>query len=209
MSQKKQKQSRQDYATLAKKAKQFDDAQIYLAMRASNQMYQYNELLQSILHYGSERTDRTGVGTISLFAPAQLRFNLKKGFPLVGIKKVSLKNIVAELLWLLSGSTNIKDLHKDNCHIWDEWADDNGDLGKIYGYQWRKANGIDQIKNLIEGIKKDPYSRRHIVNAWNVQDLPQMALTPCHHLFQCYVSDAKDGGAAYLSLHMSQRRLRH
>jgi len=204
MSEKQNKRNRTNQAVLAK---QLLAAQEYMTVRESNPMYQYQELLQSILNYGQQREDRTGVGTVSLFAPAQMRFNLNKGFPLVGVKKVSLKNVAAELLWMLSGSTNTKDLKAilPSCKIWDAWADKDGDLGKIYGYQWRKADGIDQVAKLIAGIKGDPFSRRHIVNSWNVRDLPEMALTPCHNEFQCYVSKANDGGVNYLSLRVGVR----
>jgi len=185
-------------------AKQYAQFQGYMQAVRENPMLQYNQLLLSIMQYGVQRQDRTGVGTVSLFAPSQLRFNLSKGLPLVGVKKVSFKNIVTELLWIIKGDTNTKFLKDNKCTIWDEWADENGDLGKIYGYQWRKANGIDQIKNLIQGLKTDPFSRRHIVSAWNVSELKEMALTPCHHLFQCYVTKAKEG-KDLLSLHLSQR----
>lgn len=158
-------------------------------------MKQYLKMCQHILDNGIDRSDRTGTGTRSVFG-YQLRFNLQEGFPLLTTKKVYWKGIVYELLWFLKGDTNIKYLNDNNVHIWDEWADQNGDLGKVYGHQWRswgKQNGdtVDQIANLIEQIKDNPYSRRLIVNAWNVGELSEMALPPCHLLFQFYVADGK------------------
>jgi thymidylate synthase len=152
-------------------------------------------MCQHILDNGIDRSDRTGTGTRSVFG-YQLRFNLQEGFPLLTTKKVYWKGIVYELLWFLKGDTNIKYLNDNNVHIWDEWADQNGNLGKVYGHQWRswgKQNGdtVDQIANLIEQIKDNPYSRRLIVNAWNVGELSEMALPPCHLLFQFYVADGK------------------
>jgi len=158
-------------------------------------MQQYHQLLQHILDNGSQKTDRTGTGTISCFG-YQMRFNLQEGFPLVTTKKLHLKSIIHELLWFLQGSTNIKYLTDNGVSIWNEWADENGDLGPVYGKQWRSWQGadgnvIDQITEVIEQIKKTPDSRRLIVSAWNVADLPDMALQPCHTLFQFYVADGK------------------
>lgn len=158
-------------------------------------MLQYQQLLQYILDNGTQKTDRTGTGTISCFG-YQMRFNLQEGFPMITTKKVHLKSIVHELLWFLKGSTNIKYLTDNGVSIWNEWADDNGDLGPVYGKQWRSwqsANGqvIDQITDVIWQIKNNPDSRRLIVSAWNVADLPDMALQPCHTLFQFYVAGGK------------------
>ena len=158
-------------------------------------MLQYHTLLQHIMDHGAEKTDRTGTGTKSCFG-YQLRFNLAEGFPMVTTKKLHLKSIIYELLWFLNGDTNIKYLNENGVRIWDEWADANGDLGPVYGKQWRSwegANGvvIDQITELIEQIKKTPDSRRLIVSAWNVGDLSKMALMPCHNMFQFYVADGK------------------
>lgn len=158
-------------------------------------MQQYLDLLQHILNKGTEKTDRTGTGTKSVFG-YQMRFDLQKGFPLVTTKKVHLKSIIHELLWFLNGDTNIAYLKENGVKIWDEWADEKGDLGPVYGKQWRKWEGkdgkvIDQVSDLIEQIKKNPDSRRLIVSAWNVADLPYMALMPCHNMFQFYVADGK------------------
>ncbi|MFV0606308.1 MAG: thymidylate synthase [Niabella sp.] len=158
-------------------------------------MQQYLQLLQHILDSGVEKSDRTGTGTISTFG-YQMRFNLSKGFPLVTTKKVHLKSIIYELLWFLKGDTNINYLKDNGVRIWDEWADENGDLGPVYGKQWRSWEGkdgkvVDQITELIEQIKKNPDSRRLIVSAWNVSDLSEMALMPCHNMFQFYVADNK------------------
>jgi thymidylate synthase len=158
-------------------------------------MQQYLNLLQHIIDNGAEKTDRTGTGTKSCFG-YQMRFNLAEGFPMVTTKKLHLKSIIYELLWFLNGDTNIKYLNDNGVRIWDEWADKNGDLGPVYGKQWRSwegANGvvIDQISELIEQIKKTPDSRRLIVSAWNVGDLSKMALMPCHNMFQFYVADGK------------------
>jgi thymidylate synthase len=158
-------------------------------------MQQYLDLLQHILDNGTVKTDRTGTGTQSRFG-YQLRFDLQKGFPLVTTKKVHLKSIIHELLWFLKGETNIAYLKEHGVKIWDEWADDNGDLGPVYGKQWRSWEGkdgkvIDQISDLIEQIKKNPDSRRLIVSAWNVGELSQMALMPCHNMFQFYVADGR------------------
>jgi len=158
-------------------------------------MQQYLTLLKHILEEGAQKTDRTGTGTKSCFG-YQMRFNLADGFPLVTTKKVHLKSIVYELLWFLNGDTNIKYLKDNGVRIWDEWADANGDLGPVYGKQWRSWEGpngvvVDQITELIEQIKKTPDSRRLIVSAWNVGDLKKMALMPCHNMFQFYVADGK------------------
>ncbi len=158
-------------------------------------MQQYLNLLQHIIDNGAEKTDRTGTGTKSCFG-YQMRFNLAEGFPMVTTKKLHLKSIIYELLWFLNGDTNIKYLNENGVRIWDEWADKNGDLGPVYGKQWRSweaPNGvvIDQISELIEQIKKTPDSRRLIVSAWNVGDLSKMALMPCHNMFQFYVADGK------------------
>jgi thymidylate synthase len=158
-------------------------------------MKQYHDLLRHILENGTRKTDRTGTGTISVFG-YQMRFDLQKGFPLVTTKKLHLRSIIHELLWFLKGDTNIKYLKDNGVTIWDEWADENGNLGPVYGYQWRSWPGrngekIDQITKLIDQIKKKPDSRRHIVTAWNPADVDEMALPPCHALFQFYVADNK------------------
>lgn len=179
-------------------------------------MREYHELLQHILEKGEKRSDRTGTGTLGVFG-YQMRFDLSRGFPLLTTKKLHLRSILHELLWFLKGDTHLSYLHDNKVTIWDEWADESGDLGPIYGFQWRQwgathprvakkkgtttANkGIDQIENLIAGIKNDPFSRRHIVSAWNVADLPYMALPPCHVLFQFYV-----GANGRLSCQLYQR----
>lgn len=156
---------------------------------------QYLDLCKHILENGVQKEDRTGTGTISVFG-YQMRFDLQEGFPLLTTKKVHLKSIIFELLWFLNGDTNVKYLQKNGVRIWNEWADENGDLGPIYGHQWRSwttADGktIDQISNLIKEIKTNPNSRRLIVSAWNVGDLDKMALPPCHLLFQFYVADGE------------------
>ena len=158
-------------------------------------MKQYLELLAHVLHHGTPTADRTGTGTRSVFG-WQLRFNLNEGFPLLTTKKVHTRSIFHELLWFLRGETNISYLHEHGVSIWDEWADEQGELGPVYGSQWRSwvtADGrsIDQITNLIDGIKNNPDSRRHIVSAWNVGEVDKMALPPCHSLFQLYVADNK------------------
>lgn len=158
-------------------------------------MKQYLDLLKTILDKGTQKHDRTGTGTISYFG-YQMRFNLQEGFPLVTTKKVHLKSIIYELLWFLNGDTNVKYLQDHGVRIWNEWADANGDLGPVYGYQWRHwrtpdGREIDQIANLIEGLKKNPDSRRHIVSAWNPADVDNMALPPCHTMFQFYVVDGR------------------
>ncbi len=158
-------------------------------------MQQYLDLMQYVLENGVRKGDRTGTGTLSVFG-YQTRYDLAEGFPAVTTKKLHLRSIIHELLWFLSGDTNIKYLH-DNCvTIWDEWADENGDLGPVYGYQWRSwptpdGKHIDQISNLIERIQSNPDSRRHIVSGWNVADVDEMALPPCHTLFQFYVAEGK------------------
>jgi thymidylate synthase len=158
-------------------------------------MQAYHDLLKHILQHGSRKDDRTGTGTISVFG-YQMRFNLQEGFPLVTTKKVHLRSIIHELLWFLKGETNIAYLKENGVSIWDEWADENGELGPVYGKQWRSwegANGVvvDQVKDLLQQIQKNPDSRRLIISAWNVADLPRMALMPCHTLFQFYVADGK------------------
>ena len=158
-------------------------------------MKQYHDLLQHILDNGTRKEDRTGTGTISVFG-YQMRFDLSEGFPCVTTKKLHLKSIIHELLWFLQGDTNIAYLKENGVRIWDEWADEDGNLGPVYGYQWRswpdgKGGKIDQISKLIEGIKRNPDSRRHIVSGWNVADVDNMALPPCHTLFQFYVADGK------------------
>ena len=166
-------------------------------------MKQYLDLLSHIMENGTQKSDRTGTGTRSVFG-YQMRFNLADGFPLLTTKKLHLKSIIHELLWFLNGDTNAKYLQDNGVRIWNEWADENGDLGHIYGYQWRswpdyKGGHIDQISEVIETIKNNPDSRRIIVSAWNVADLPNMNLPPCHAFFQFYVADGK------LSLQLYQR----
>lgn len=158
-------------------------------------MQQYNDLLRHVMQHGTKKEDRTGTGTVSVFG-YQMRFDLQKGFPLVTTKKVHTRSIIHELLWFLKGDTNIKYLKDNGVSIWDEWADENGNLGPVYGYQWRSwpsASGehIDQISQLIDQIKKNPDSRRLLVNAWNVSEISKMKLPPCHILFQFYVADGK------------------
>jgi thymidylate synthase len=163
--------------------------------KGGNLLKQYLKLCNHILENGVEKSDRTGTGTISVFG-YQMRFDLQQGFPLLTTKKLHLKSIIHELLWFLNGDTNIKYLTDNGVRIWNEWADENGDLGPVYGKQWRSwsspdGSTVDQITNVIEEIKKNPNSRRLIVNAWNVGELDKMALTPCHCLFQFYVADGK------------------
>ena len=166
-------------------------------------MKQYLDLLEHIIKNGEEKEDRTGTGTISVFGH-QMRFNLQDGFPLVTTKKLHLKSIIYELIWFLSGDTNIRFLQDNGVSIWNEWAGPDGDLGPVYGKQWRSwecrdGRSIDQISNLISNLKNSPQSRRHIISAWNVGDVENMALPPCHCLFQFYVSNNK------LSCHLYQR----
>ncbi|WP_316815584.1 thymidylate synthase [Pedobacter nyackensis] len=158
-------------------------------------MKQYLDLMQHVLDHGTQKHDRTGTGTISVFG-YQMRFNLQEGFPMVTTKKLHLKSIIHELIWFLSGDTNIKYLKDNGVKIWDEWADENGDLGPVYGSQWRswpKPDGshIDQITQIVNTIKNNPDSRRIIVSAWNVAEVENMALPPCHAFFQFYVADGK------------------
>lgn len=166
-------------------------------------MKQYLDLLQRVLDEGTSKTDRTGTGTISLFGH-QMRFRMEDGFPVLTTKKLHLKSIIYELLWFLKGDTNVKYLQEHGVRIWNEWADENGELGPVYGHQWRSwpdYNGgtIDQISNVVNMIRKTPDSRRLIVSAWNVAEVDKMALPPCHSLFQFYVADGK------LSLQLYQR----
>jgi thymidylate synthase len=158
-------------------------------------MQAYHTLLQQIIDQGATKTDRTGTGTLSLFG-TQMRFDLSKGFPLITTKKVHLKSIIVELLWFLKGDTNIAYLKENGVSIWDEWADENGNLGPVYGHQWRNwpspdGGHIDQISEVIKQIKNTPDSRRMMVSAWNVADISKMKLPPCHALFQFYVADGK------------------
>lgn len=165
-------------------------------------MRQYLNLLEDVIENGRDRPDRTGVGTRSVFG-RQVRFDLSEGFPIVTTKFVHFRSVLVELLWMLSGRTNVEWLQERGVTIWDEWADAQGDLGSVYGAQWRGWSGfdcdIDQIRQVEDNLRTDPYSRRHIVSAWNVEDLPDMALAPCHVLFQFYVDDSR------LSCHMYQR----
>jgi len=158
-------------------------------------MRQYLDLMQHVLEHGTRKSDRTGTGTLSIFG-AQLRFDLGAGFPLLTTKKVHLKSIIHELLWFLKGDTNTRYLKDNGVTIWDEWADKDGNLGPVYGHQWRSwptpgGGHIDQISQVIDQLRKNPDSRRMIVSAWNVADLPKMALLPCHAFFQFYVADGK------------------
>lgn len=165
-------------------------------------MKQYHDLLEYIFQHGKDKNDRTGTGTRSIFG-YQLRFDISTYFPLITTKKIHFPSVIHELLWFLKGESNINYLKQNNITIWDEWANENGELGPIYGVQWRnwnsKEGAIDQISSLIDQIKKNPDSRRHIVSAWNVADIDQMALPPCHVMFQFYVSEKN------LSCHMYQR----
>ncbi|WP_392507169.1 thymidylate synthase [Naumannella halotolerans] len=158
-------------------------------------MQQYLDLMRKILSEGVEKSDRTGTGTRSIFGH-QMRFDLNAGFPLVTTKKVHLRSVIGELLWFLRGDTNVAWLHDHGVSIWDEWADANGELGPVYGYQWRSwptpdGRHVDQIKGVIDGIQRSPDSRRHLVSAWNVGELDSMALPPCHTMFQFYVADGR------------------
>lgn len=163
---------------------------------------QYKGLLGTVLYGGKEKSDRTGTGTLSVLG-RQIRHDMSKGFPILTTKKVAFKTMVTELKWFLRGDTNIEYLHKNNCHIWDgdyeKSGRTDGSLGPIYGKQWRDINGIDQLENLITGLISNPNGRRHLVSAWNVEELDQMTLPPCHYSFQCYVADGK------LSLMWNQR----
>lgn len=172
-------------------------------------MQQYLELLRKIIDTGIDKNDRTGTGTRSLFG-YQMRFNLQDGFPLVTTKKLHLKSIIYELLWFIKGDTNVEYLQKHGVKIWDEWADEDGNLGPVYGKQWRSwdgANGktVDQLSELIQQLKINPDSRRLIISAWNVADLPDMKLMPCHCLFQFYTSPAEGGKKRKLSCQLYQR----
>ena len=158
-------------------------------------MRQYLNLVQHILENGTQKSDRTGTGTLAVFG-YQMRFDLDAGFPLLTTKKLHLKSIIYELLWFLKGDTNINYLQEHGVRIWNEWADENGDLGPVYGSQWRSwvtnnGSSVDQISQVIQSIQENPYSRRHIVSAWNVGEIDKMALPPCHLLFQFYVADGK------------------
>ena len=158
-------------------------------------MQQYLDLMRHVLEHGHAKSDRTGTGTLSVFG-WQMRFDLARGFPLLTTKKLHTKSIIHELLWFLKGDTNIRYLKENGVSIWDDWADANGDLGPVYGYQWRSWHApdgrvIDQITQLVEGLKNNPDSRRHIVSAWNPADIERMKLPPCHALFQFYVNDGK------------------
>ena len=158
-------------------------------------MKTYLDLLDHVLSTGTRKSDRTGTGTLSVFGH-QMRFELGAGFPLLTTKRVHTRSVVAELLWFISGATNVKGLHEQGVTIWDEWADPDGELGPVYGYQWRSwptpdAGHVDQLAAVIESIRTNPDSRRHLVSAWNVADLGQMALPPCHTMFQFYVADGK------------------
>ena len=158
-------------------------------------MKQYIDLLSHVMEHGAEKKDRTGTGTISIFG-YQMRFDLSEGFPLMTTKKMHLKSIIYELLWFLSGSTNVRFLQENGVKIWNEWADADGNLGPVYGYQWRSwpasdGRHIDQISAVVRSLKENPDSRRHIVNAWNVGEIDKMALPPCHILFQFYVADGR------------------
>ena len=169
----------------------------------------YEDLLRDVLTRGADKADRTGTGTRSLFG-APLRFDLSAGFPLITTKKVHLKSIIVELLWFLRGDRNVAFLHEHGVSIWDEWARADGDLGPVYGVQWRAwptpdGGHVDQIERLLEGLRAHPDSRRHLVSAWNVAALDEMALPPCHLLFQFYVAPAAPGGRARLSCQLYQR----
>jgi thymidylate synthase len=170
---------------------------------------QYLELVRRVLDEGVEKGDRTGTGTLSVFGH-QMRFDLAEGFPLVTTKRVHTRSVFAELLWFLRGDTNVKWLQDRGVTIWDEWADADGDLGPVYGAQWRSwptpdGGHVDQLGGIVEQLRRDPDSRRHVVSAWNVADIPRMALAPCHTLFQFYVAPAADDGPGRLSCQLYQR----
>ena len=171
-------------------------------LQSPAKMHSYLGLLRDILENGTPRQDRTGVGTRAVFG-RQLRFNLQEGFPLLTTKKVNFRGVAEELFWFLRGETNIRSLQEKGVKIWNEWADENGELGPVYGAQWRNWRGPngthDQIKSLVQGLKDSPHSRRHIVSAWNVGQLNEMALPPCHMAFQCFVAQGR------LSLQLYQR----
>ena len=172
-------------------------------------MQQYLDLLDHVMTTGTDKSDRTGTGTRSVFG-YQMRFDLSEGFPVLTTKKLHLKSIIGELLWVLRGDSNVKWLQDRGITIWDEWADENGDLGPVYGYQWRSwptpdGRAVDQIAKVIESIRTNPDSRRHIVSAWNVADVDSMALPPCHTMFQFYVTPATGGHRAKLSCQLYQR----
>ncbi|MDX1687599.1 MAG: thymidylate synthase [Candidatus Promineifilaceae bacterium] len=171
-------------------------------------MEQYLQLMRHVMENGVHKGDRTGVGTVSVFG-YQMRFDLAEGFPAVTTKKLHFRSIIHELLWFLKGDTNIRYLKENGVSIWDEWADENGDLGPVYGYQWRSwptpdGRRVDQIERLLDRLQNNPHSRRHIVSAWNVADVDEMALPPCHCLFQFYVGEGEDGRPT-LSCHLYQR----
>lgn len=175
----------------------FDLAFLIMSKRikGKSKMKQYLDMMQHVLDNGAKKEDRTGTGTLSVFG-YQMRFDLSKGFPMVTTKKLHLKSIIYELIWFLNGDTNIKYLNDNGVRIWNEWADENGDLGPVYGHQWRSwpapdGSTIDQITHLVDQIKNNPDSRRHIISAWNVSEVNKMALPPCHTLFQFYVADGK------------------
>ena len=172
-------------------------------------MRQYLDLLRRVRSEGIRKDDRTGTGTLSVFGH-QMRFDLAAGFPVLTTKKLHLRSITGELLWFLRGDTNIGWLHERRISIWDEWADENGDLGPVYGHQWRSwptpsGESVDQIARVIESLRTNPDSRRHIVSAWNVADVDDMALPPCHTMFQFYVAPGVDGGRGRLSCQLYQR----
>lgn len=167
----------------------------FTTQQSGGNMKQYLDLLSHVLENGTRKEDRTGTGTLSTFG-YQMRFNLSDGFPLLTTKKLHLKSIIHELLWFLNGDTNTRYLNENGVKIWNEWADENGDLGNIYGYQWRSwptpdGKTVDQVASVVNSIQKDPNSRRHVISAWNVGELEKMALPPCHILFQFYVANGK------------------